>query len=95
MTIQRTGITYSAEQEYENYTIKGEIIEYLGDSYVVNLEAIENGETVVKFYYSLNNNEYAANYFSEDPIKIKDYQNILFIFMLDALQEVENLNNEL
>ena len=95
MTIQKTGITYSIEQEYENYTIKGEIVEYVNTSYVVNLQVIENEEIVVRFHYSLNNEEYAANYFSKNPIKIKNYQDILFTFMLDALQKVENLNNEL
>lgn len=91
MLIEQIGITYDISQEFDNYTIKGKILEYNDDTFSCQFSVIEGDEGVLDFIYTFTQEDnYVLNYISKDKNKIKQYQSILFNLVLDAFDEIDN-----
>lgn len=93
MDIKQIGISYEVSEIFDNYNITGKIEEFINSNqFNASFKLKEADKLVLEMYYmpGVNEGRYTINYFFEDEDKMKQYQNILFDFVSEALNNIPN-----
>ena len=93
MDIKQVGVSYEANEIFDNYNITGKIEKFINSNqFNASFKLKEADKLVLELYYTpgVNEGRYTINYFFEDENKMKQYQNILFDFVSEVLNNIPN-----